>query len=164
MPMLVGLQTLRWENAGGIGLDKPSQQFNIQKSNLTFDNDHLVVTATVKNQEISATLNTGAISTDLYKPFADKFETLLKQYGKKDSTEVRGVGHAERFDSITLPELRIRVGGSDTVLAPAHVLLKSIGASCCVGNFGMDLFKQADAFEIDFGAMTLQLLSAKKAH
>jgi predicted aspartyl protease len=164
IPMLVGLQTLRWENAGVVELGKQSQPFNIQKSNLTFDNDHLVVMATVQNQKISATVDTGAISTDLYKPFAAQFEALLKQYGKKDSTEVRGVGHAEKFDSITLPELRIRLGGSDTVLSPAHVLLKSIGATCCVGNFGMDLFKQANAFEIDLGAMTLRLLSAEKVH
>jgi hypothetical protein len=109
-------------------------------------------------------VDTGAISTDLYKPFAEKFETLVKQYGKKDSTEVRGVGHADKFESMTLPELRIRVGGADTVLSPAHVLLKSIGANCCVGNFGMDLFKQAAALKIDFGAMSLQLLTTDKVH
>jgi hypothetical protein len=161
---LIGLHTLRWEDAGTIELAEPSELFNIQKANLTLDNDHLVVTATVQNQKISATVDTGAISTDLYKPFADKFENLLKQYGKKDSTEVRGVGHAEKFDSVTLPLLRIRVGGADTILSPAHVLLKSIGAECCIGNFGMDLFKQAHAMKIDFGAMTLQLISADRAH
>ena len=123
-----------------------------------------MVTATIQNQKISATVDTGAISTDLYKPFADKFENLLKQYGKKGSTEVRGVGHAEKFDSVTLPVLRIRVGDSDTILSPAHVLLRSIGAECCVGNFGMDLFKQAAAMKIDFGAMTLKLVSAGRAH
>jgi hypothetical protein len=164
MPILVGLQTLSWEKAGAIELAKQSQPFNIQKSNLTFDDDHLVVTATIQNQKISATVDTGAISTDLYKPFADKFENLLKQYGKKDLTEVRGVGHAEKFDSVTLPELRIRVGDSDTVLSPAHVLLKSIGSNCCVGNFGLDLFKQARAMKLDFSAMTLQLVPVDRVH
>jgi hypothetical protein len=163
IPILVGLQTLRWEVAGTIELAEQSEPFNVRKSNLTFDNDHLVVIATVQNQKISATVDTGAINTDLYKPFADKFESLLKEYGKKDSTEVRGVGHAETFDSMTLPELRIRVGGSDTILSPAHVLLKSIGANCCIGNFGMDLFKQASAMKIDFSAMTLQLVT-DRAH
>lgn len=94
IPILVGLQTLRWEDAGTIQLAEPSEPFNIRRSNLTFDNDNLVVTALVQNQKIAATVDTGAISTDLYKAFAKKFETLLKQYGKKDSTEVRGVGHA----------------------------------------------------------------------
>jgi hypothetical protein len=38
-----------------------------------------------------------------------------------------------------------------------HVLLKSIGAKCCIGNFGMDLFRQAHALELDFKAMTVKL-------
>ncbi len=46
----------------------------IQRSNLTFDDDHLVVAATVENQKISATVDTGAMMTYLYKPFAEKFE------------------------------------------------------------------------------------------
>jgi hypothetical protein len=70
---------------------------------------------------------------------------------------VRGVGNAEKFDSITLPELRFEIGNLDAVLRPAHVLLKQIGARCCVGNFGMDLLKQGRAFKIDFGAMRLDL-------
>jgi hypothetical protein len=164
IPMLVGLPTLRWELAGAVRLAEPSEPFDIRGSNLTFDNDHLVITALVQNQKIAATVDTGAVNTDLYKPFADMFENLLKQYGKRDSTEVRGGGHAETFDSVTLSELRIRVGDSDTIPSPAHVLLKSIGANCCIANFGMDLFKQASAMKIDFGAMTLKLLTAEKVH
>jgi hypothetical protein len=120
-----------------------------------------VVTATVAGRRVPATLDTGADTgaetTDLYKPFADEFAKLLEENGKKDSTEERGVGHTETFDSVTLPELRIHLDGVDTVLSPAHVLLKSIGANCCVGNFGMDLLKQAPSFSIDLGAMTLRM-------
>ncbi len=159
MPMLVGLGTIRWRKVGNIELAEESQPLNIRDANLIFDNDHLVVSATVQSEKISATVDTGAVSTDLYKPFADKFESLVKKHGKSGTTEVRGVGHAESFQSITLPELNIRLGGADTLLSPAHVLLKSVGAECCVGNFGMDLFKQAPAMDIDFGAMKLQLVS-----
>jgi hypothetical protein len=67
-------------------------------------------------------------------------------------------GHAEKFESVTPPELRIQIGGSTAVLSPVHVLMKSIGASWCLGNFGMDIFKQARTLEIDFRAMTLRLL------
>jgi hypothetical protein len=66
----------------------------IRRSNLTFDNDHLVVTAMVQNQKIAATVDTGAINTDLYTPFADKFDNLLKQYGKRDPTERGGYGRS----------------------------------------------------------------------
>ena len=83
---------------------------------------------------------------------------MLKQYGKKESKEVHGVGHAETFEAVTIPELKIQIGDRNTILSPAHVILKSIGASGCVGNFGMDLFQQAPTMKIDFGAMTLQLL------
>ena len=160
MPMLVGLETLRWEKAGKIALHNPSLRFDIQRANLVFDDDHLVVLATVQGQPVRATLDTGASTTDLYKAFADQFDSLLKTYGKADTREVHGVGHAETFKSVTLPELRIRVGGADTLLSPAHVLLKSIGAERCVGNFGMDLFSQTPAMNIDFGAMQLQLAPA----
>jgi predicted aspartyl protease len=161
IPILVGVRTLRWNRATTIEIGNKSEPLDIRRSNLAFDNDHVVVTAKVEQREIRATLDTGAETTDLYKPFADEFARLLSEKGKKDSTEVRGVGHAETFDSVTLPELRIQLGGSDTVLKPAHVLLRSIGATCCVGNIGMDLLQQSPAFRIDFGAMTLQLEPAK---
>ena len=157
IPLLVGIQTLHWENDGAVDFAEQSQPFNIRKANLTFDDDHLVVAATIEGQKVSATVDTGATRTDLYKPFADRFDGLLKRYGKRDSTEVHGVGHSELFESVTLPKISIRIGNAGVVLSPAHVLLKSIGAKCCIGNFGLDLFRQAQALDIDFGAMTLQL-------
>ena len=103
------------------------------------------------------TLDTGAETTDLYEGFGQRFASLLEKSGRKGSREVRGVGHSESFDSITVPEVRLEVGGLGTALRPAHVLMKSIGAKPSVGNVGLDLLKQARAFRIDFGAMTLQL-------
>ena len=157
IPILVGLRTLRWNREGSTEIGARSERADIQRSNLAFDNDHLVVTATVQRKAVRATLDTGAETTDLYEPFADEFADLIKEQGKKDFTEVRGVGHAESFDSVTIPQLTIQIFGSDTRLGPAHVLLKSIGAKCCVGNFGMDLLRQGAGFRIDFRAMTLQL-------
>lgn len=157
IPVLVAFRTLCWNREGTLEIGAKPQAIHIRKSNLVFDNDHLVVTSIVQGREVRATLDTGALTTDLYKPFADEFASLLAEKGKKDSTEVRGVGHAEIFDSMTLPELKIRIAGLNTTLSPAHVLLKSIGAKGCVGNFGMDLLRQARSFNIDFGAMTLRL-------
>jgi hypothetical protein len=59
--------------------------------------------------------------------------------------------------TIMLPELKLNTGRLDAGLRPAHVLLKQIGAKCCVGNLGMDFLKQGRAFKIDFGALTLEL-------
>lgn len=149
MPMPVDLETLRWEKAGKLAMNNPPRPFHMQTANLVFDDDHLIVSATVQGQTIRATLDTGASTTDLYKGFADQFDTLLNRNGKPDTREVHGVGHSEIFKSVTLPQLRIRLGGADTVLSPAHVLLKSIGAEHCVGNFGMDLFSQTPAMTVD---------------
>jgi predicted aspartyl protease len=157
IPMLVGFGTLGWTRKGTLEIGTRAAPLDIRKSNLVFDNDHLAIAATVEGRNVLDTLDTGAETTDLYKPFADASARLLETNGKKDSTEVRGVGHRETFDAVTMPELRIQLGGFDTVLRPAHVLLKSIGANCCVGNFGMDLLAQAAFFSIDFRAMTLRL-------
>ncbi len=157
IPILVGLGTLRWAKKGTVEIGYRPEPLDIRKSNLLFDNDHLAVSATVEKRDVLATLDTGAETTDLYKPFADAFASLLERSGKKDSVEVRGVGHAEAFDAVTIPELKIQLGGFETVLRPAHVLLKSIGAKCCVGNIGMDLLKQAPSFSLDFTAMILRV-------
>lgn len=164
VPLIVGLQTLRWEKAGSIELGQPSRSFDIQSANLTFDNDHIVVSATINGQKIRGTVDTGAVQTYLYKPFAERFATLLEQHGKKSSIDVHGVGHAGKFDSIILPRVEIHVGGLETVLSPANVLLRSIEVEGCVGNFGLDLFRQASALKLDFGAMTMELTSASEVH
>jgi hypothetical protein len=57
-----------------------------------------VIAAGFQEREILATLDTGAQTTDLYEAFAKEFAGLLGESGKKDSTEVRGVGHAESFE------------------------------------------------------------------
>jgi len=80
--------------------------------------------------------------------------------GKKESTEVRAVGGAETYESVIIPELRFEVGGMETVLRPAHVLLNRASRSY-IGNFGMDLLRQARAFKVDFAAMTLELEASK---
>lgn len=156
IPIVLGLRTLRWSQDGRVEIAMKSAPANPLESNLFFDDDHLVVAGDLEQRRILATLDTGAQTTDLYEAFAKEFRALAAA-GEKDTTEVRGVGHAQSFDSITLPELKLRLGGLDVALRPAHVLLKQIGAKCCVGNFGMDLLKQGRAFKIDLGAMRLDL-------
>jgi hypothetical protein len=163
VPLLVGLRTLLWQTAGNLAIGESSQPFDIRNANLTFDDDHLVVRAIIDHQNVSGTVDTGATRTVLYRSFANTFRSLMKQYGKKDFTDVHGLGHAEKFDSVTLPRVGIRIRDFEATLSPAHVIMKSIGAACCVGNFGLDLFKQASALKLDFGAMTLDLVPEGKA-
>jgi predicted aspartyl protease len=157
IPVLLALRTLRWTQDGTFETGARAGLGDARKPNLYFDNDHLVMVVGFQQRELLVTLDTGAEGTDLHIGFADEFPSLLNELGKKDSTEVKGVGQAERFNSVTLPELTFQVGGSKTVLRPAHVILKQLGPKCCVGNFGVDLLKQGHAFKIDFDAMTLRL-------
>jgi len=161
IPILLGLEKLVWAKDGTVKIGGDHGKLDVKRANLYFDDDHLVLTVGFQQKKILAVLDTGAISTDLYSLFADQFPTLIKERGKRDSKEIRGVGHAETFDSVVLPELSFEVGGLRTVLRPAHVILKDIGPKCCIGNFGLDLLKQGRAFDIDFGSMILRLKAEK---
>jgi predicted aspartyl protease len=157
IPILLGLRNLSWNRDGTVAIGMRSTRLDIPKSNLCFDDDHLAITAFFQDRKILASLDTGALTTDLYETFAKEFATLVSKSGKKDSTEVRGVGNEESFDSITVPDLTFAIGGTNVILRPAHVLLKQIGPKQFVGNFGMDLLKQTPGFKMDFAAMKLEL-------
>jgi len=124
---------------------------------LYFDDDSLVVESDTNGERVLATVDTGAVTTDLYENFAKQFTKLINKEGTKEKHDIRGVGNALTFDAVTLPRLPFTLGGMAVVLAPAHVMLKPIGNQRCVGNFGMDLFKQGRSLLIDLRAMRLQL-------
>jgi predicted aspartyl protease len=157
MPILLSLRRLRWSQDGTVTVGLASGVLDRGKANLSFDEDHLIASVGFQKERVRLTVDTGAETTDLYEGFARRFAALLQKSGQKEAKEIRGVGHAETFESIAVPELRFEIGGVDTVLRPAHVILKSIGAKHSLGNMGLDLLKQAPAFEIDFGAMSLKL-------
>ena len=102
IPIVLGLRLLRWSRDGAVEIGMKSAPADAGSSNLFFDDDHLVTKAQLGQRKILATLDTGAETTDLYENFAKEFPNLISEAGKKGTTEVRGVGHAESFDSITI--------------------------------------------------------------
>jgi len=58
--------------------------------------------------------------------------------------------------SITVPDLTLRIGGFDTLLRPAHVLVNqtTTAGQRDQGNLGMDLLAQARSVTIDFRSMS----------
>ena len=156
IPIILAFQTLRWSEDGTVQIGSRGKRLNPREANLFFDDDHLLAGARLGESEIRATLDTGAETTDLYLPFANRFPALV-QAGAKAPMDVRGVGNKETMDSITVPEVRFEIGRENVILKPAHVLLKDLGAKNCIGNFGIDLLMQAHAFRIDFNAMRLDL-------
>src|SRR5262245_40257824 len=112
--------------------------------------DHLVTDAVFGDRKLPVCLDSGAETTDLYPAFGNAFNSLVRKSGIKSTTEGIGVGGAENFESITLPDQQIGLGGLNTMLHPARMLLKQVGPARCAANAGFDLLKQAEWFKIDF--------------
>lgn len=157
IPLIVGMRTLRWIRNGNLELGQASKPFDLARSNIYFDDDHLVATSSFQSQKVLATLDTGAETTDLLSGFARQFAGFLAANGKKATREIRGIGGADNYEAVTVPEIRLRIGNVETWLRPAQVITNEAGAKCCAGNIGMDLLKQGRAFRIDFGAMRLDI-------
>jgi hypothetical protein len=54
-----------------------------------------------------------------------------------------------------IPEVRLRVGGFDSVLHPANMFSKPVGNDPQHGNLGLDVLSQAAEVTLDFEAMSL---------
>jgi hypothetical protein len=156
IPILLAARTLRWATDGQLEMGGDLPKRAASNANLVFDDNHLLLGLVVKGTPVFATLDTGAQTTDLYGRFASEFPGLIAD-APKDSTEVRGVGHAETFDSVMVPEVIFELGGSRATLKPAHVILKEMGAGGCIGNVGLDLLRQGRAFSFDLASMSLVL-------
>jgi hypothetical protein len=157
IPILLSLRTLRWVKDGSLEIGQAGGPFDFAKSNLYFDDDHLVITSTFESRKVLATLDTGAVTTDLLSGFAKQFANLMQASGKEEKREIRGIGGVSTYSAITVPEVSFHIGDVETWLRPAQVVTNEAGAKCCAGNFGMDLLRQGRAFKIDFGAMRLGL-------
>lgn len=71
-----------------------------------------------------------------------------------------GLGGTAEIESITLPKLDFRIGGTPVTLRPAHVTMQdnpALGGRCCIGNIGLDLLLRTGTVTIDFSRMTLSL-------
>lgn len=65
-------------------------------------------------------------------------------------------GHRE-LRELTVPEAPLRIGGMDTRLHPAYVLLEKPPHYERYGNIGIDILNQAQTVTPDFQAMQLTL-------
>ncbi len=95
IPMILAFRTLRWSKDGTVQIGAKGNRPDPLQANLFFDDDHLLASARVGESEIRATLDTGAETTDLYLPFANRFPALV-QAGTKATNDIRGVGNKQR--------------------------------------------------------------------
>jgi hypothetical protein len=125
-----------------------------------FYENKALVAATVFNEPVFLTLDTGAETTDLNVNFSRQFSKQVERLGTKDTTSVTGAGGTAAIDSVTLPEVTLVFGSVPMSLRPAHVTMQenaALGGHCCVGNIGLDLLLQTGEIVIDFSTMTLRL-------
>jgi predicted aspartyl protease len=160
-PLQLALGSIRWLKDGVIEIGTASSP-STSSPNLVFDPDpsRLVIEAEVLSKRVQATLDTGAITTDLNANFADLFPDLISR-GKRGRQNITGAGGTQAYDSIELAEVAFSVGQSRSVLRPAIVTLQRMplmgGGLCCIGNAGLDLLTQQRGFSIDFSTMTLTI-------
>jgi hypothetical protein len=75
--------------------------------------------------------------------------------GSRSTKRVQQIGGATDREVVTIPQIRLRVGGFEGLLQPAQVFSKPIGNDFQHGNLGVDVLSQASEVTIDFRAMSL---------
>jgi hypothetical protein len=158
IPVAIGLHSVSWSSDGTFKIRPGSSGPNPDK-NLSFDALNPLTRAQFDSRELDCILDTGDQSgSQLWARFARDFAALVKQRGTKSSQRVTMVGGSNVRETITLPEIQLRVGGLKTTLRPAQVFSKPVGDDFHHCLLGLDVLSQAREVRIDFRSMTLQLL------
>jgi hypothetical protein len=138
LPVLLALQSLRWQSDGTfeIGSAAPKSV----APNLCLDGFGAVLRVTYGREPLDFSVDTGdQAGTQLWPRFAHDFPALLREHGTKSSQSVEQVGGANQRETVSLPEIVLRVGGMDVTLRPAHVYAKPVGDDFHHGLLGMDV-------------------------
>jgi predicted aspartyl protease len=159
IPILLAMHTVCWSSDGTFTLGRRSEQFDLRKANLAFEQMFPVTRAYFQGTGIDMTVDSGAEKTVLSPPFASAFPDVLKSGGKSESHKLTGVGGSTSYESILLPSLELQIGGLKVTLTNAHVLTQesSDTSKWAAGNLGIDLLNEARSTTLDFGSMRLTL-------
>lgn len=159
LPVLLALQTVRWNREGNFEIGSARRAKIALKSNICFEGLQPIIEGEFRQSRINIFLDTGATHTRVLPLFAREFAAFVNESGKKGAQRVTGVGGSVEVETMTLPELRLRLGGPELLLKPADVLLKETASGLRWSHVwaGMDLLNQARAVTLDFKLMTLAL-------
>ena len=156
MPVLAAIETIRWSAGGTLEIAFPSARNSAGKPNLYLDGERLILDTGFRDKRLGLFLDTGEWETILYPKFRDEFAIAIGGSGKKASIPA-GSCRPVQLDAIEIAELPLRLGGLDTLLRPAHVLVKRLGYGPRHGLLRMDLLNQARVVTLDLKAMRLTL-------
>jgi Aspartyl protease len=157
LPVVLALQAIRWTREGSCQLGPILTRTANPASNLAFDGMTPLTRVLVSGKPLEFVLDTGnQAGTQLWERFAIDFPDMVSQ-GRKTTKQVHQIGGASEREIVLMPELRLRVGGFDSVLKPANVFSKPVGNDLHHGNLGLDVLSQAAEVTLDFQSMSLTL-------
>jgi aspartyl protease len=157
LPVVSALQAIRWTKDGICQLGANPTRPATVASNLAFDGVTPLTRVQVLGKPLEFVLDTGnQAGTQLWERFAREFPQLVSE-GRTSTRQVRQIGGALERQIVVIPELRLHVGGFDSLLRPANVFSKPVGNDLQHGNLGIDVLSQAAEVTIDFQAMSLTL-------
>jgi hypothetical protein len=159
LPVALALQRIDWKSDGTFEMGRATGETASVDGNLCFDGFSPVVRVKFEDQDLDFILDTGnQAGTELWPRFAAEFAALIKRRGTIAKQTLTGIAGSNERDASVLPEIRLRVGGLETILQPAKVFSKPVGDDFHYGLLGLDVLTQAREVQIDFRSMTLKLL------
>jgi hypothetical protein len=163
LPVLRAFGSMKWNREGQVEVDRSPRPANLAAANLCFEDLSLIAEASFEQHKLPFVLDTGAETTDLWPKFAEVARDLIRRFGNREFHTVTGMGGSQQFDSTSIPQVTLRLGGKCVILQPAHVLRTQQKAEnrWFYGNLGIDLLGQAQDVTIDFRTMTIKLNSYK---
>jgi len=160
LPMVLAIGSIQWTSAGTCTVPATDGDRHQETSSLVFDWFTPVARIHWDHASLDMMLDTGnEAGTQLWARFARQFAPLLAAHGRPETRRLTQVGGSRMFEVTLISELKLRIGGIDTVLSPAIVYPPPVGNEALHGNLGLDLLRRADAVTIDFKSMAIALRS-----
>lgn len=152
LPVVAALYSIRWTRQGWCQVGPNTTR---GEANLAFDGGTPVTRAQLSGKAVELVLDTGNQGgTQLWERFARDFPIEMNR-GSRSTKRVQQIGGATDREVVAIPQIRLRVGGFESLLQPAQVFSKPIGNDFQHGNLGVDVLSQASEVTIDFRAMSL---------
>jgi predicted aspartyl protease len=155
LPVVLALQGITWQKGGTCQMGSNPSGTVPPDGNLAFDGVTPLIRVHYSGKPLEFVLDTGnQAGTQLWERFARDFPELASA-GRRGTRVVHQIGGAVEREILTISEIRLRVGGFDSVLRPATIFSKPVGNDFQHGNLGMDILSQAAEVMIDFRTMSL---------
>ena len=154
LPVVLALGGIRWTKDGTCQVGSNVMTAGGDESNLAFDGATPLTRVQMSGRSLDFVLDTGnQAGTQLWERFARDFPEVAST-GRKTTKQVRQIGGSADRESVTVPELVLRVGGFERVLRPANIFSKPVGNDLQHGILGMDVLSQASEVVLDFRMMS----------